>query len=213
MSKRNSKSSNVSSVVVVCCTALKMGAFSSSCSGLCNEWSLMSSKSRVTLVQTKLGEYWDDAGEQWDGSHSGRSRPRIGDSVSYFHRRFSLPVNAWAALQIQALRASWDPLLDSNKRQLGPWSVENKTFARFSQHCPQQRRKQQHCRRQLGREAHQLETRRRSPYFHDRLGQAAALNPIDRSYSPQKKILEATPTGSLWYLDEILHCGKEYGSG
>ena len=42
MSKRNSKSSNVSSVVEVRCTALKMGAFSSSCSNLCNEWSLMS---------------------------------------------------------------------------------------------------------------------------------------------------------------------------
>ena len=42
MSKRNSKSSNVSSVVVVRCTALTMGAFSSSCSKLCNEWSFMS---------------------------------------------------------------------------------------------------------------------------------------------------------------------------
>ena len=42
MSKRNSKSSNVSSVVVVRCTALTMGAFSSSCSKLCNEWSLKS---------------------------------------------------------------------------------------------------------------------------------------------------------------------------
>ena len=42
MSKRNSKSSNVSSVVVVRCTALTMGAFSSSCSKLCSEWSFMS---------------------------------------------------------------------------------------------------------------------------------------------------------------------------
>ena len=42
MSKRNSKSSNVCSVVVVRCTALKMGTFSSSWSKLCNEWSLMS---------------------------------------------------------------------------------------------------------------------------------------------------------------------------
>ena len=42
MSKRNSKSSNASSVVVVRCTAVKMGAFFSSCSKLCNEWSLMS---------------------------------------------------------------------------------------------------------------------------------------------------------------------------
>ena len=42
MSKRNSKSSNVSSVVVVRCTALIMGTFSSSCSKLCNEWSFMS---------------------------------------------------------------------------------------------------------------------------------------------------------------------------
>ena len=42
MSKRNSKSSNASSVVVVRCAALKMGAFFSSCSKLCNEWSLMS---------------------------------------------------------------------------------------------------------------------------------------------------------------------------
>ena len=111
----------MSSVVVVRCTALKMGAFSSSCSKLCNGWSLMSvrraeadiftplSRSRVTLVQTKSGEHWDDAGEHWDGSHGGRSSPRNGDSVSYFHRRFSLPVSAWAALQIQELRASWDP--------------------------------------------------------------------------------------------------------
>ena len=42
MPKRNSKSSNASSVVVVRSTALKMGAFSSSCSKLCNEWSFMS---------------------------------------------------------------------------------------------------------------------------------------------------------------------------
>ena len=42
MSKRNSKSSNVSSVVVVRCTALIMSTFSSSCSKLCNEWSFMS---------------------------------------------------------------------------------------------------------------------------------------------------------------------------
>ena len=133
-----------------------------------------SSRSRVTstLVQMKSGEHWDDAGEHWDGSHRGRSRPRSGDSVSYFHRRFSLPVSTWAALQIQALRASWDPHLDSNKRQLGPWSVENKTFARFSQHRPLQRRKQQHCRRQRSDAKHvllvlvlarRLETRRRSP--------------------------------------------------
>ena len=32
----------MSSVVVVICTALTMGAFSSSCSKLCNEWSFMS---------------------------------------------------------------------------------------------------------------------------------------------------------------------------
>ena len=32
----------MSSVVVVCSTALKMGVFSLSCSKLCNEWSLMS---------------------------------------------------------------------------------------------------------------------------------------------------------------------------
>ena len=97
---------------MVRCTALKLGTFSSSCSKLCNEWSLIvctSSRSRVTLVQTKSGEHWDDVGEHCDGSHSGRSRPRNGDSVSYFHRRFSLPVSAWAALQIQALRVSWDP--------------------------------------------------------------------------------------------------------
>ena len=42
MPKRNSKSSNAYSVVVVRSTASKMGAFSSSCSKLCNEWSFMS---------------------------------------------------------------------------------------------------------------------------------------------------------------------------
>ena len=42
MPKRSSKSSNASSVVVVRSRALKMGAFSSSCSKLCNEWSFMS---------------------------------------------------------------------------------------------------------------------------------------------------------------------------
>ena len=42
MSKRNSMISNVSNVVVVRCTALTMGAFSLSCSKLCNEWSWMS---------------------------------------------------------------------------------------------------------------------------------------------------------------------------
>ena len=42
MSKRNSKSSNVSGGVVVRCTALRMGAFSSSCSKRCNEWLFMS---------------------------------------------------------------------------------------------------------------------------------------------------------------------------
>ena len=137
-----------------------------------------SSRSRVTLVQTKSGEHWDDAGEHWDGSHGGRSSLRNGDSVSYFHRRFSLPVSAWATLQIQVLRASWDPLLDSNKRQLGPWSVENNTSARFSQHRPLQRRKQQHCRRQRSDAKHvllvlvlarRLETRRRSPRRSTRL--------------------------------------------
>ena len=41
MPKRNSKSSNASGVVVRS-TALKMGMFFSSCSKLCNDWSLMS---------------------------------------------------------------------------------------------------------------------------------------------------------------------------
>ena len=42
MSKMQLKSSNVFGVVVLLCTALTMGAFSLSCSKLCNEWSLMS---------------------------------------------------------------------------------------------------------------------------------------------------------------------------
>ena len=37
------------------------------------------------------------------GTSHTASRPRNGDSVSYFYRSFSLPVSAWAALQIQAL--------------------------------------------------------------------------------------------------------------
>ena len=42
VSKRNSKKPNVSSVVLVRCTALKMDVFSSSRSRLCNEWPFMS---------------------------------------------------------------------------------------------------------------------------------------------------------------------------
>ena len=151
------------------------------------------------LVQTKSEEHWYDAAEHWDGSHSGRSRSRNGDSVSYFHGRFSVPVSAWAALQIQALRASWDTSSTATSASLA-WSVENKTFARFSQHQPLQRRKQQHCRRQRSDGKHVLllvvarwlETRRRSQYFHDRLGRAAELNPIDRCYSARKNLRSDT---------------------
>ena len=51
---------------------------------------------------------------------------------------------------------------------------------------------------QLRHKAHGLETWRH--YFHDRLGRAAALNVIDRSYTLREKILGATPTGSLRVL-------------
>ena len=167
-----------------------MGAFSSSCTILCNEGSFMSvRRSRVTLVQTKAGEHWEGAGQHWDGSHSGRSRPRNGDSVCYFHRRFSLPVSAWAALQIQALGASWDPLLDSNKRKQGPCSVENKTFARFS---PPPSAKTPEA-TTLSQTAQRREARTTTwSITSDRLGWAAALNPIDRCYSARKNLRSDT---------------------
>ena len=178
-----------------------------------------SSRSRVTLVQTKSGEHWDDAGEHWDGSHSGRSRPRNGDSVGYFHRRFSLLVSAWAALQIQALRASWDPLLDSNNRQLGPWSVEDKTFSRFSKHRLLQRRKQQHCRRQRRHAKHvllvlvlarRLETRRRSPRRSTRLIVATLHEKILRSDTHW--IAVRTQAGRVARIDRQSHT-FEWGDG
>ena len=109
MSKRNSKSSNVSSVVVVRCTALKMGAFSSSCSKLCNEWLLMSVHPAEAEVRW-FKRNWESTGTMRESTGTGHTGGdhvlvtvslRAVDSVSYFHRRFSLPVSAWAALQIQ----------------------------------------------------------------------------------------------------------------
>ena len=72
MPKRNSKSSNASSVVVVRSRALKMGAFSSSCSKLCNEWSLMS----VRRAQAELRWFkrnWDNTGTIQDNTGTGHT--------------------------------------------------------------------------------------------------------------------------------------------
>ena len=153
MSKRNSKSSNVASVVVVRCAALKMGVFSLSCSKLCNEWSLMSVR-RAEAELRWFKRIREGTGTMQESTGRGHT---AGDHV------FVTAISILSAIFIVVLvyllvlgqpfrfrrfRASWNPLLDSNKCQLGPWSVENKTFSRFSQHRPLQRRKQQHCRRQ-----------------------------------------------------------------
>ena len=184
-----------------------MGAFSSSCSKLCNAWSFMSVRqAEAELLWFKRNR--ENTGTMRESTGMGHTE---GDHVlvtailsAFFQRRSSLSVSAWAALQIQALRASWDPLLDSNKRQLGPWSVENKTFALFSQHRPLQCRKQQHCRRQRSDAKHvllvpvlarRLKTRRRSPP-HSTLLIFATL---------REKNLEATPIGSLC-LFHLCHC-------
>ena len=177
MPKRNSKSSNASSVVVVRYTALKVGAFSLSCSKLCNEWSLMSVR-RAEAELRWFKRNRDNTLTMQDNTGMGHA---AGDHVlvtailsAIFIVTLVYLVVLGPAVQIQALRASWDPLLDSNKRQLGQWSVEDNTLARFSQHRPLQRRKQQlqHCRRQRSDAKHvllilvlarRLETRKRSP--------------------------------------------------
>ena len=119
MSKRNSKSSNVSGVVAVRCTALKMGAFSSSCSKVCNEWSLMSVRRAEALKRT-----WESTGTMRESIGTGHT---AGDHVlvtAILSAIFIVVLIYLLVLgQIQALRASWDPLLDSNKRQVGPCSV------------------------------------------------------------------------------------------
>ena len=190
MPKRNSKSSNASSVVVVRSTALKMGAFFSSCSKLCNEWSFMSVR-RAEAELRWFKRNRENTGTMRDNTGTGHT---AGDHVLVTAILSAIFIVALVYLLVlgQPFRfrrlERAGTLLDNNKRQLGPWSVADKTFSRFSQHRPLQRRKQQHCRRQRSHTKHvllvlvlarRLKTRRRSTF-------AAALNPIDRCYSARK---------------------------
>ena len=202
MSKRNSKSTNVASVVVVRCAALKMGVFSSSCSKLCNEWSLMC----IRRAEAELR--WFKRNREGTGT----MQESTGTGHTAVDRIFVTAISILSAIFIVVLvymlvlgqpfrfrrleqagtpsstatSASW--VHGPSKTRLLPRFLSTVRYNAGSNNIVADSAATGDAR--LG-----LETRRRSPYFHDRLGRAAALNLIDRSYSP--RILAATPTGSL----------------
>ena len=151
--KRNSKSSNVSGAVVVRCTALKMGAFSSSCSKLCNEWSLMSvrrAEAELRWFKRNRESTGDDAGEHWGRVHTAGDHVLVTAILSaIFIVVLVYLLVLGQPFRFRSLERAGTPSSTATSASwVHAWSVENKTFARFSQHRLLQRQKQQHCRRQ-----------------------------------------------------------------
>ena len=159
MPKRNSKSSNASSVVVVRSTALNMGTFSSSCSKLCNEWSLMSVR-RAEAELRWFKRNRDNTGTMRDNTGTGHT---AGDHVLVTAILSAIFIVALVYLLVlgqpfrfRRLERAGTPSSTATSAMLGPWSIKNNIFAQFSQHRPLQRRKQQHCRRQRSDAKHVL---------------------------------------------------------
>ena len=142
MSKRNSKSSKVSSVVVVRCTALKMGAFSSSCSKLCNELSLMS----VHRAEAELRWFKQNRKSTGTMRESTGTGHTAGD-----HVLVTAILSAILIVVLVYLLVLGHPFRFRRLEQQGPAGSmvrRKQDFCPISQHRPLQRRKQQPCRRQ-----------------------------------------------------------------
>ena len=162
MSKRNSKSSNVCSVVVVRCAALNMGAFSSYCSKLCNEleWSLMSVR-RAEAELRWFKQNWESTGTMRESTGMGHT---AGDHVlvTAILSAIFIVVLVYLLVLGQPFRFRGLERAGTPPRQqqvpAGSMVRRNKTFAQFSQHRPLQRRKQQHCRKQRSTSARNSET-------------------------------------------------------
>ena len=145
-----------------------------------------SSRSRDTLVQTKSGEHRDAAGEHWDGSQRGRSRPRNGDSVSYFIVLLVYLLLLEQPFRFRRLERTRTPprqqqaqagSMVCRKQHFCPvfsapyvTTLEATTLSQTAQRCEARTTSTSTSR-----------SARNSETF------AAALNPIDRCYSARKK--------------------------